>query len=138
MPIIIALVSGILFGLGLLLAGMGNPAKILAFLDITGNWDPSLLVTMAVAMVISGIAFQLVKKRKTSILNCPLQIPNSKIIDKKLVIGSVLFGLGWGLGGICPGPAILLTGMGLTQGILFTLAMIAGMAIFQLFQRTEK
>ncbi|MEX9947571.1 MULTISPECIES: DUF6691 family protein [Providencia] len=138
MPIIIALVSGILFGLGLLLAGMGNPAKILAFLDITGNWDPSLLVTMAVAMVISGIAFQLVKKRKTSILNCPLQIPSSKIIDKKLVIGSVLFGLGWGLGGICPGPAILLTGMGLTQGILFTLAMIAGMAIFQLFQRTEK
>ncbi|WPA91303.1 DUF6691 family protein [Providencia zhijiangensis] len=138
MPIIIALVSGVLFGLGLLLAGMGNPAKILAFLDITGNWDPSLLVTMAVAMVISGIAFQLVKKRKTSILNCSLQIPSSKIIDKKLVIGSVLFGLGWGLGGICPGPAILLTGMGLTQGILFTLAMIAGMAIFQLFQRTEK
>ncbi|MBS0925189.1 YeeE/YedE family protein [Providencia sp. JGM181] len=138
MPIIIALVSGILFGLGLLLAGMGNPAKILAFLDITGNWDPSLLVTMAVAMVISGIAFQLVKKRKTSVLNCPLQIPTSKVIDKKLVIGSVLFGLGWGLGGICPGPAILLTGMGLTQGILFTLAMIAGMAIFQLFQRTEK
>lgn len=138
MPIIIALVSGILFGLGLLLAGMGDPAKILAFLDITGNWDPSLLVTMAVAMVISGIAFQLVKKRKTSVLNCPLQIPTSKIIDKKLVIGSVLFGLGWGLGGICPGPAILLTGMGLTQGILFTLAMIAGMAIFQLFQRTEK
>ena len=138
MPIIIALVSGILFGLGLLLAGMGNPAKILAFLDITGNWDPSLLVTMAVALVISGIAFQLVKKRKTSVLNCPLQIPTSKVIDKKLVIGSVLFGLGWGLGGICPGPAILLTGMGLTQGILFALAMIAGMAIFQLFQRTEK
>ncbi|MEQ5137109.1 DUF6691 family protein [Providencia alcalifaciens] len=138
MPIIIALVSGILFGLGLLLAGMGNPAKILALLDITGNWDPSLLVTMAVAMVISGIAFQLVKKRKTSVLNCPLQIPTSKVIDKKLVIGSVLFGLGWGLGGICPGPAILLTGMGLTQGILFALAMIAGMAIFQLFQRTEK
>ena len=138
MPIIIALVSGILFGLGLLLAGMGNPAKILAFLDITGNWDPSLLVTMAVAMVISGIAFQLVKKRKTSVLNCPLQIPSSNVIDKKLVIGSVLFGLGWGLGGICPGPAILLTGMGLTQGILFALAMIAGMAIFQLFQRTEK
>ncbi|WBM59857.1 YeeE/YedE family protein [Providencia sp. PROV188] len=138
MPIIIALVSGILFGLGLLLAGMGNPAKILAFLDITGNWDPSLLVTMAVGMVISGIAFQLVKKRKTSVLNCPLQIPTSKVIDKKLVIGSVLFGLGWGLGGICPGPAILLTGMGLTQGILFALAMIAGMAIFQLFQRTEK
>lgn len=138
MPIIIALVSGILFGLGLLLAGMGNPAKILAFLDITGNWDPSLLVTMAVAMVISSIAFQLVKKRKTSVLNCPLQIPTSKVIDKKLVIGSVLFGLGWGLGGICPGPAILLTGMGLTQGILFALAMIAGMAIFQLFQRTEK
>ncbi|HHR6408385.1 TPA: DUF6691 family protein [Providencia alcalifaciens] len=138
MPIIVALVSGILFGLGLLLAGMGNPAKILAFLDITGNWDPSLLVTMVVAMVISAIGYQFVKKCKSSVLNCPLQIPTSKLIDKKLLIGSALFGLGWGLGGICPGPAILLTGMGLTQGILFTLAMIAGMAIFQLFQRTEK
>ncbi|HHR6136361.1 TPA: DUF6691 family protein [Providencia alcalifaciens] len=138
MPIIVALVSGILFGLGLLLAGMGNPAKILAFLDITGNWDPSLLVTMVVAMVISAIGYQFVKKRKSSVLNCPLQIPTSKLIDKKLLIGSALFGLGWGLGGICPGPAILLTGMGLTQGILFTLAMIAGMTIFQLFQRTEK
>ena len=138
MPIIIALLSGLFFGFGLLLAGMGNPAKILAFLDVTGNWDPSLLVTMAVAMVISGIAYQCVKKRPASLLNCPLQIPTSKVITNKLVIGSVLFGLGWGLAGICPGPAILLTGMGLTQGILFTLAMIAGMAIFQLLPRSEK
>lgn len=135
MPILIALISGILFGLGLVIAGMGNPAKILAFLDITGVWDPSLLITMAVGMVISGIAFLGVKKRAVSVLNCPLQIPTNQTIDKKLVTGSVLFGVGWGLAGICPGPALLLTGMGLTQGIIFTLAMVAGMAIFQFTQK---
>lgn len=135
MPILIALISGILFGLGLVIAGMGNPAKILAFLDITGTWDPSLLITMAVGMVISGIAFLRVKKRSVSVLNCPLQILTNQTIDKKLVTGSVLFGVGWGLAGICPGPALLLTGMGLTQGIIFTLAMVAGMAIFQFTQK---
>ncbi|WP_272526614.1 DUF6691 family protein [Providencia sp. PROV219] len=135
MPILIALISGILFGLGLVIAGMGNPAKILAFLDITGTWDPSLLITMAVGMVISGIAFLGGKKRSVSVLNCPLQIPTNQTIDKKLVTGSVLFGVGWGLAGICPGPALLLTGMGLTQGIIFTLAMVAGMAIFQFTQK---
>ncbi|SPZ18813.1 Predicted transporter component [Providencia rettgeri] len=135
MPILIALISGVLFGLGLVIAGMGNPAKILAFLDITGTWDPSLLITMAVGMVISGVAFLWVKKRSVSVLNCPLQIPTNQTIDKKLVTGSVLFGVGWGLAGICPGPALLLTGMGLTQGIIFTLAMVAGMAIFQFTQK---
>ncbi|MBV2190053.1 DUF6691 family protein [Providencia rettgeri] len=135
MPILIALISGLLFGLGLVVAGMGNPAKILAFLDITGTWDPSLLITMAVGMVISGITFLWVKKRSVSVLNCPLQIPTNQTIDKKLVTGSVLFGVGWGLAGICPGPALLLTGMGITQGIIFTLAMIAGMAIFQFTQK---
>ncbi|MBN6362714.1 YeeE/YedE family protein [Providencia huaxiensis] len=135
MPILIALISGILFGLGLVIAGMGNPAKILAFLDITGTWDPSLLITMAVGMVISGMTFLWVKKRSVSLLNCPLQIPTNQTIDKKLVTGSVLFGMGWGLAGICPGPALLLTGMGLTQGIIFTLAMVAGMAIFQFTQK---
>ncbi len=81
MPILIALISGILFGLGLVIAGMGNPAKILAFLDITGTWDPSLLITMAVGMVISGIAF-LGVKNSVSVLNCPLQIPTNQTIDK--------------------------------------------------------
>ncbi|EJD6499285.1 YeeE/YedE family protein [Providencia rettgeri] len=135
MPIIIALISGILFGLGLVIAGMGNPAKILSFLDITGNWDPSLLVTMAVAMVISGVSYVFIKRKRVSILSCPLQIPTNQIIDKKLITGSVLFGVGWGLAGICPGPALLLTGMGVIQGVIFTLAMIAGMAIFQFTQK---
>ncbi|WP_369310397.1 DUF6691 family protein [Providencia rettgeri] len=136
MPILIALISGLLFGLGLIIAGMGNPAKILSFLDITGNWDPSLLVTMAVAMVISGISYILVKKRRVSMLNCPLQIPTNQKIDKKLVIGSALFGLGWGLAGICPGPALLLTGLGISQGIIFTLAMVAGMSMYQFSQKS--
>ncbi|WP_375084158.1 DUF6691 family protein [Providencia sp. SKLX074055] len=136
MPILIALISGVLFGLGLVLAGMGNPAKILAFLDITGNWDPSLLVTMAVAMAISGVSYAWVKKRRVSVLNCPLQIPTDQKIDKKLLAGSAVFGLGWGLAGICPGPALLLTGLGITQGIIFTLAMIAGMSVYQFSQKS--
>lgn len=135
MPIIVALISGLLFGFGLLIAGMGNPAKILGFLDITGNWDPSLLVTMAVAMVVSAIAFAIAKKRKMSVLNCPMQIPQNTKIDNPLIVGSVLFGLGWGIAGICPGPALLLTGMGVTEGIIFTLAMIASMFIYQIFKK---
>lgn len=135
MPIIIALISGLLFGVGLIVAGMGNPAKILGFLDIVGDWDPSLLITMAVAMAISAIAFIGMKKRQLSVLNCRMQIPLNQKIDRPLVIGSVLFGLGWGLAGICPGPALLLTGMGITQGMIFTLAMITGMSIFQLFKK---
>lgn len=138
MPIIIALISGLLFGLGLIIAGMGNPAKILAFLDITGHWDPSLLVTMAVAMVISAIAFWLTKHYQVSALNCPMQIPTNKNIDKKLIIGSVFFGLGWGLAGICPGPALLLTGMGLVKGGLFTFAMVVGMLFFQFAQKAKQ
>lgn len=136
MPILIALISGVLFGVGLILAGMGNPAKILAFLDIMGNWDPSLLVTMAVAMAISAASYIFVKKRQVSVLNCPLQIPTNQKIDKKLVTGSVLFGLGWGLAGICPGPALLLTGLGVTQGMIFALAMVAGMSIYQFTQKS--
>ncbi len=136
MPILIALISGLLFGFGLIIAGMGNPAKILAFLDITGHWDPSLLVTMAVAMVISGIAFLCVKKRQMSILNCQIQIPTNQKVDKKLVTGSTLFGVGWGLAGICPGPALVLSGLGIIPGIIFTLAMVAGMLIFQFTQKT--
>lgn len=131
MKLITALFAGLLFGLGLIWAGMSDPAKILAFLDITGHWDPSLLVTMAVAMMISAVAFFFAKKRKTSLLDCDMQIPTNKVIDKKLIIGALLFGLGWGLAGICPGPAILLTGAGQWQGIIFTAAMLAGMWLFQ-------
>ncbi|WJW81156.1 YeeE/YedE thiosulfate transporter family protein [Moellerella wisconsensis] len=131
MVAISALFSGLLFGFGLIIAGMSNPAKILAFLDITGQWDPSLLVTMAVAMLISAVAFWIVKQRKSSLLHCDIQIPTKTVIDKKLVLGSLLFGIGWGLAGICPGPAVLLTGAGQWQGIIFTFAMVLGMWIFQ-------
>ncbi|KLN96571.1 DUF6691 family protein [Moellerella wisconsensis] len=131
MVAISALFSGLLFGFGLIIAGMSNPAKILAFLDITGQWDPSLLVTMAVAMLISAVAFWIAKQRKSSLLHCDIQIPTKTVIDKKLVLGSLLFGIGWGLAGICPGPAVLLTGAGQWQGIIFTFAMVLGMWIFQ-------
>ncbi|EKT65142.1 DUF6691 family protein [Providencia burhodogranariea] len=137
MPIIIALISGLLFGMGLILAGMSNPAKILGFLDIAESWDPSLLITMTVAMVVSAIAFVVIKKSQVSLLNCQIQIPSNQKIDKPLIIGSALFGIGWGLVGICPGPALLLAGMGITRGILFTLAMIIGISIFQIIKNKK-
>lgn len=137
MPVIFALVSGVLFGLGLLVAGMGNPQKIRSFLDITGNWDPSLLVTMAVAMSISMVAFVIAKRRKTSFCGEPVQLPSNTRIDKPLLTGALLFGIGWGLAGICPGPGILLSGMGNIKGIVFTFSMITGMYIFHIYTRNK-
>ncbi|HID7485932.1 TPA: DUF6691 family protein [Morganella morganii] len=138
MPVITALISGILFGLGLLVAGMGNPQKILAFLDITGNWDPSLLITMAVAMAVSMVAFTVAKKRKKTVCGTPVELPVNSKIDKRLLTGAVLFGLGWGLAGICPGPGIVLSGMLSIKGLVFTASMIAGMVIFALYSSYQR
>lgn len=138
MPVITALISGILFGLGLLAAGMGNPQKILAFLDITGNWDPSLLITMAVAMAVSMVAFAVAKKRKKTVCGTPLELPVNSKIDKRLLTGAVLFGIGWGLAGICPGPGIVLSGMLSIKGLVFTASMIAGMVIFALYSSQQR
>ncbi len=116
MPVITALISGILFGLGLLVAGMGNPQKILAFLDITGNWDPSLLITMAVAMAVSMVAFTVAKKRKKTVCGTAIELPVNSKIDKRLLTGAVLFGLGWGLAGICPDPVLCYPGCSVLKG----------------------
>lgn len=138
MPVITALISGILFGFGLLVAEMGNPQKILAFLDITGNWDPSLLITMAVAMAVSMVAFTVAKKRKKTVCGTPVELPVNSKIDKRLLTGAVLFGLGWGLAGICPGPGIVLSGMLSIKGLVFTASMIAGMVIFALYSSRQR
>ena len=122
----VAFLCGLLFSAGLIVGGMSNPQKILGFLDITGNWDPSLLIIMGAGLVVSVMGYQLTRRRQQSILACPLNIPTNKVIDKPLVLGSVLFGLGWGLAGICPGPGLVLVGAGFYQGILFVLAMIVG------------
>lgn len=128
-----SLLAGLLFGIGLILSGMANPAKVLAFLDIFGTWDPSLLFVMLGAISVGFVAFSFGKKKTASLIGEPLRLPTARHIDKRLVIGSVLFGMGWGLAGYCPGPALtsLFTGI---KPLVFVAAMLAGMMIFELLE----
>lgn len=123
---------GLLFGLGLILAGMTDPGKVIGFLDLAGAWDPSLAFVMGGAIAVGVFAFAVAKKRSTAILGGPMQVPSTCEIDRRLVIGSLVFGVGWGLAGFCPGPAVVATGAGHWQALLFTLAMLAGMAVHEL------
>jgi len=126
-----SLLSGILFGLGLILAGMANPAKVLAFLDLAGSWDPSLTLVMGGAISISLVAFTLAKRRHLSFLKLTMHFPKSNLVDKDLVFGSLIFGVGWGLAGICPGPAFVLLGINNFKGQIFVIAMLIGMSLFE-------
>lgn len=136
--VLFALLSGTIFGLGLILAGMANPAKVLAFLDLAGLWDPSLALVMGGAISIGLIAFTLAKKRSTSFLGLKMHLPNARIIDKRLVIGGLVFGIGWGLSGICPAPAFVLLGTGSIKGIIFVIFMLIGMEIFEQIESYRK
>jgi uncharacterized membrane protein YedE/YeeE len=126
-----AFVAGLLFGVGLLLAGMANPAKVLAFLDLAGNWDPSLALVMAGGIAAALIPFTLAKRRSQSLTGCPMQLPSKREPDRQLVIGSLLFGIGWGIAGICPGPAVVVLGSGNLAVLPFFAAMLAGMALYR-------
>jgi uncharacterized protein len=130
-----ALLAGLIFGLGLLLAGMANPAKVLAFLDLAGGWDPSLALVMAAAIAVAIAPFSWAKRQRLSLLGAPMQLPQKRELDRRLVLGSLLFGAGWGIAGICPGPALVLTLTGHWQAWLFVTAMLSGMAIFELLER---
>lgn len=126
---------GLLSGLGLILAGMTDPSKVLGFLDLAGLWDPSLAFVMGGAILVSLGAFTLAKKRTTSFLGGAMQMPTSRDIDKRLVTGSLLFGAGWGLAGFCPGPALVSVGTGNPKAVVFVLAMLAGMVLFEVLER---
>jgi uncharacterized membrane protein YedE/YeeE len=128
-------VAGFVFGLGLLVSGMANPAKVLDFLDLAGAWDPSLALVMAGAVAVAAGAFALMKKRTRTLLGAPVLLPTPRSIDRRLVLGSLVFGVGWGLAGICPGPALVLVGTGSAKGLIFLVAMIAGNGIFEFFER---
>jgi uncharacterized membrane protein YedE/YeeE len=121
---------GVLFGLGLIISGMTNPAKILAFLDIAGAWDPSLIFVMGGAVLVGLIAFYLAKNRTQSFLGGAMQIPTRRVIDRPLIIGSAMFGVGWGLAGFCPGPALVSLGSGELKALVFVVAMLGGMLLF--------
>jgi uncharacterized membrane protein YedE/YeeE len=130
-----SLTAGFVFGLGLLVSGMANPAKVLGFLDLAGAWDPSLALVMAGAVAVAAGAFALMKKRTRTLLGAPVLLPTPRSIDRRLVLGSLVFGVGWGLAGICPGPALVLVGTGSAKGLVFLVAMIAGNGIFEFFER---
>ncbi len=134
MLIVSAWIAGVLFGFGLMLGGMTNPAKVLAFLDLAGPWDPSLAFVMGGAMSVAAVAFALANTRVKSVLGAPLQIPRNRTLDGRLVLGSLAFGVGWGLGGFCPGPALVAVASGAPKAVAFTAAMLAGMALFELIQ----
>jgi uncharacterized protein len=130
-----ALLAGLLFGLGLLLSGMANPAKVLGFLDLAGAWDPSLALVMIGAIAVGYPAFAWAKLRRQSLLGAPLRLPTARELDRRLIAGSLLFGVGWGIAGICPGPALVGLAAGYWQMALFVVAMLAGMALFAALQR---
>ncbi|MEZ3184430.1 YeeE/YedE family protein [Pseudomonas sp. LM13] len=127
--------AGLLFGLGLLLSGMANPAKVIGFLDVAGAWDPSLALVMAGAIATALVPFTWAKRRERSLLDAPMQLPSKRELDGRLIGGSLVFGIGWGIAGICPGPAIAVLLSGHWQVVLFVLAMLGGMLLFSALER---
>jgi uncharacterized membrane protein YedE/YeeE len=126
---------GLLFGLGLILAGMTDPGKVVGFLDISGLWDPSLALVMGGAIAVGVFGFALAKKRTRNLLGGALYLPTSNQIDKPLVIGAVLFGAGWGLAGYCPGPALVSMASGQVKAAVFVGFMVVGMLAFEAYNR---
>jgi uncharacterized membrane protein YedE/YeeE len=137
MKVVMALLVGLLFGLGLILSGMSDPAKVLGFLDLAGNWDPSLAFVMGGAVLIGSLAFPFVTKRSKSILGDPMRLPTATKIDRRLVLGGLTFGVGWGMAGYCPGPALASLAQGGIKPMLFVIAMLAGMGVFELLERAK-
>ncbi|KUZ00633.1 MULTISPECIES: DUF6691 family protein [unclassified Burkholderia] len=133
-----AFLAGLLFGAGLIVSGMANPQKVLGFLDLAGRWDPSLAFVMAGAIGVAVFAFAWARRRTRSLLGLPIQWPAVRTITVRLVAGSAVFGIGWGLAGFCPGPAIVSIGLGSAKGIAFVVAMLIGMALFEWIERARK
>ena len=129
------LVAGLLFGLGLMASGMTDPGKVIGFLDLFGTWDPSLALVMGGAIMVGVFAFAVAKKRTTTFLGGVMRVPTSTHMDKRLVLGSLMFGAGWGLAGFCPGPAMVSMADGQPKALLFVVAMLVGMWGFELMER---
>ncbi len=138
MTVLTALLAGLVFGLGLVVSGMANPAKVLGFLDLGGAWDPSLALVMAAAVSVTGLAFAAARKRSVSWLGAAMKVPASGGVDRRLLAGSALFGVGWGLAGFCPGPGLVALGMGEIKALVFVTAMLAGMGVFELLERRQR
>ena len=127
--------AALLFGLGLGLSGMTLPSKVIGFLDITGHWDPTLAFVMVGAILVHSISFQLITKRPSPIFSTSFRLPTRKDVDYKLVVGAAIFGLGWGLGGFCPGPAIVGLVSGIPAVLVFVGSMVAGIYAYRFVSR---
>ncbi|MEA1081984.1 YeeE/YedE family protein [Marinobacter qingdaonensis] len=130
-----SLLAGLVFGLGLLISGMANPDKVLGFLDLAGPWDPSLALVMVGAIMVGVIGVAVARRRTLSFLGASISLPTNTRIDKRLVFGGLTFGVGWGLAGFCPGPGLVALGAGELKALVFVVAMVAGMAVFEVIER---
>ena len=135
MSILTSLLAGLVFGIGLIVSGMANPAKVLGFLDLAGHWDPSLGFVMAGAIAVGLAAFAAARRRTRSLLGAEMRLPTARHIDRRLAGGSLLFGVGWGMAGFCPGPAIVALGIGEAKAYVFVAAMLTGMILFEWLER---
>lgn len=135
MQIIIALIVGLVFGIGLIVSGMTNPSKVLGFLDLAGQWDPSLGLVMGGAIAVGFVAFRVAGRRERSLLGDAMRLPTATHIDRRLLLGGLAFGVGWGLAGYCPGPVLASIAAGGAKPLVFCVAMLSGMALFALMER---
>ena len=135
MNIAAAFAAGLVFGLGLLLSGMTDPGKVVGFLDVAGSWDPSLAFVMGGAILVGFFAFALARRRTRSFFGAAMHLPHRRDIDRRLVAGAAVFGIGWGLAGFCPGPALVASGAGYGKAALFVAAMLGGMIVYTLAER---
>ncbi|PLP97246.1 DUF6691 family protein [Cupriavidus pauculus] len=137
MPLLFAWLAGLVFGIGLMVSGMANPAKVLGFLDLAGAWDPSLAFVMVGAIALTVVGVFIARRRGRSLLGLPLQWPANTGVTARLVLGSACFGVGWGLAGFCPGPALVALGAGYPKAMGFVAAMLAGMTVFEVVERVR-
>ena len=133
-----AFLVGLLFGLGLIISGMTDPSKVIGFLDLAGAWDPSLAFVMGGAILVGAGAFTIAKKRQRSLLGAPMRLSSATKLDKRLLLGSLVFGIGWGLSGFCPGPAVVSAAAGQPKALIFVASMLAGMALYNMIERRRK
>jgi len=138
MTIFASWLAGVIFGLGLIVSGMADPAKVLGFLDLAGAWDPSLAFVMAGAISVAAVAFGVARERTVSFLGVEMNLPKTRRIDRRLVAGSLMFGIGWGVAGICPGPGLVALGMGEIKALVFVVAMLAGMGLYEVLERRKQ
>jgi len=137
MHIVTAFIVGLIFGIGLIVAGMTDPAKVQGFLDFAGDWDPSLALVMGGAILVGLVAFRIAGTRERALLGDAMRLPTATHIDRRLVLGGLAFGAGWGLAGLCPGPALASLATGGAKMMIFTGAMVVGMVVFEVLERSR-